>query len=327
MNCRNWGHTLKSLAIACILAALPASEALAQAYPNRPITLTFPFPTGSPVEVGFRVIGAEASRVLGQSILYEARPGANGRLGVNGLRQAPADGYLLTVVADSLLVSQPILDPSFKLEAGKDYASVALLVEFPLILVTNPSMPFRDLKSLIAYGKANPGKLNFGGTNGSSSYFLAERFRQATGLEATLVPYKGSPQSMIDLMSGQIQLVFGAPTIEPFIKAGKMVGIASSGIRRWKTFPDLPTLTEAGVPVATMPWYGIIAPAGTPGDVVAKLSAAFSAGLKHPDVLPQLDKLGMAVTTATSPAEFEAYVQSELKAWGPVLRNSGIKLE
>jgi tripartite-type tricarboxylate transporter receptor subunit TctC len=310
-----------------LIFLIPVTQVAAQNFPSRPITLTFPFTTGSPVELAFRVIGGEASKTLGQPIVYEARPGANGRLGVQGLKQAAPDGHHLTVLLDSLVVSQPILDPAFQFEPGKDYAPVALMIEFPLILVVNPSLPFKDVKGLIAYGKANPGKLNFGGTNGSSSYFLAERFRQAAGLQATLVPYKGSPQSMIDLMSGQIQGVFGAPTVESFTKAGKLAALATSGSQRWPNFPAVPTLLESGVPVATTAWYGIAAPAGTPADVVAKLNGAIFGALKHPDVLKQLDTAGMAPIKPMSGAEFAAFVQSESKAWAPVLRSSNIRMD
>ncbi len=173
-------HTHRMVSyLAGLAMVITANSALAQAFPSKPITITFPFPTGSPVEIAFRVIGSEVTKTLGQPLLYEAKSGANGRLGALGLKQAPNDGHLLTVVPDSLVVSQPILDPNFKFEAEKDYAPVALVMEFPLIFVTGPSSPFRDIKGLIAYGRANPGKLNFGGTNGTSSYFVAERFRQA----------------------------------------------------------------------------------------------------------------------------------------------------
>ena len=315
--------------IACGLAfiAAPAHNAFAQDFPRRPITVTLPFTTGTPVDAAMRIIGAESSSSLGQPLVIENRPGANGRLGLNGLKAAPADGHLVTLVFDTILVAQTILDPNFKLEVGRDYAPVVLLVDFPLLLVAHPSLGVRDTNSLISYAKANPGKLNIGGTAGASSYFMAERFRQLAGLSMTIVPYKGSSQSILDNVAGRVQLLFAPSTAEPFIASGKLVSIATTGKQRWNAFPNVPTFSEGGFGLVSNAWYGIVAAAGTPPDVISKINSAINAALKRPEIVKQLTGFGMNTTGGSSPGDFAAFIQQEIREWEPVLRSSGIKLE
>jgi tripartite-type tricarboxylate transporter receptor subunit TctC len=315
--------------IACGLAfiAAPAQEASAQEFPRRPVTVTIPFTTGTPVDSAMRIIGAEASHSLGQPMVIENRAGANGRLGLMGLKAAPADGHLLALIFDTVLVAQTILDPNFKWEVGRDYAPVILLVDFPLLLVAHPSLGVRDTNSLISYAKANPGKLNIGGTAGASSYFMAERFRQLAGLSMTIVPYKGSTQSIVDNVAGRVQLLFAPSTAEPFIASGKLVSIATTGKQRWNAFPNVPTFAESGFGLVSNAWYGIVAAAGTPPDVIAKINAAINTALKRPEVVKQLTGFGMNTTGASSPGDFTAFIQQEIREWEPVLRSSGIKLE
>ena len=306
---------------------LAASEVAAQAFPSRPVTIIIPFTTGTPVDTALRAIGAEAAKPLGQSVVIENRPGANGRLGVNAIRAARADGHVLALVFDTLLVAQPILDPGFRIESGKDYAPVILLVDFPLLLVTNAASPFRDVNGLIGYAKANPNALNIAGTAGASSYFMAERFRQLAGISMTVVPYKGSTQSILDVVAGRVQLLFAPSTAEPFIASGKLASIATTGKRRWNAFASVPTLMEGGMNLASSAWYGVIANASTPPEAVARLNAVFNTVLKQGEILKQLDGMGMNTTSMTSPGDFGAFIQAEVKEWEPVLRNSGIKLE
>lgn len=316
-----------TIAFGFLVLAAPTRDVSAQAFPNRPITVILPFTTGTPVDAAMRVIGTEVSRTIGQPLVIENRPGANGRLGLNALKTSAADGHLLTLVFDTLLVAQTILDPGFRMEAGKDYAPVVLLVDFPLLLVAHPSIPARDTNSLISYAKANPDKLNIGGTAGASSYFMAERFRQLAGISMTIVPYKGSSQSIVDNVAGRVQLLFAPSTAEPFIASGKLVSIATTGKQRWNAFPNVPTFSESGFGLVSNAWYGIVAPAATPPDAIARFNGAINAALKQPDVLRQLTGFGMNTTTGLSPGDFGAFVQQEIREWEPVLRRSGIKLE
>lgn len=318
-----------SVAIGACLVAMPARDAraqAAQAYPTRPVTIIWPFPPTAVTAIAWRAISAEASKVLGQPLVFDSRPGARTRLGVNAMAKAPADGYLLNIAIDSLLVAQPIADPEFKMELGKDYTTVAFGYQFPFILVTTTGLPFRDLKGLIAYAKSNPGKLNVAITPASTTHFVSERFLQAAGLQLTLVPYKGG-DSTIDLVAGRVDLLFSSTTVAPFVSAGKLNAIATTGAQRWSPFPDVPTLTELGLPVPTTVWFGVIAHANTPADVIAKLNSAFNAALKVPEVRKMLDGYGFATGSYTTPNEFATFIQSEVNAWKPVIQKAGIKLE
>ena len=309
-------------AFACL-----AGTASAQGFPSRPVTVIVPFTTGTPVDTAMRSIAGAATKLLGQQMVVENRAGANGRLGVNAVRSGSPDGHTLALVFDTLLVAQPILDPAFRIEPGKDYAPVILLVDFPLLLVTNPTTPFRDVNALVAYAKANPNKLNIAGTAGASSYFMAERFRQLAGISMTVVPYKGSTQSILDVVSGRVELLFAPSTADTFIASGKLVSIASTGKRRWSAFPNVPTLLEGNFNLASTAWYGLIAHAGTPADSVNRVNSVINTVIRQPDIAKQLDNMGMNTTSHTSPADFGAFVQAEVREWEPVLRNSNIKLE
>lgn len=314
---------------ASLVVGLPQSnDVFAQGFPNRPVTVISPFTAGTPIDQAFRVISQEVSRTLGQPMVVDIRAGANGRLGVTALKTAPADGHLLAIVFDSLLVAQPVLDPTFQLEMGKDYVPVAFLTEFPLLLVATASVPFRDLKGLIDHAKQNPGKLNVAGTAGSSSYFSAERFRQEAGIGVTMVPYKGSSQAMTDLIAGRVHLLFAAAgVVNDFIAAGKLAAVATTGSARWTAFPTVPTLTEQGMPLAMTAWFGVVAPHGTPQDVVGKLNNAVVSALNRPEILKQIVGYGMTTISRTKPEDFGDFIRAESIAWGGILRKSGIKLE
>lgn len=312
---------------AMVLFSSPMQAAGAEAFPNRPITVILAFTSGTPVENAFRPVAAEASKLLGQPVLIESRPGANSRLGVAALKGAPGDGHLLTLAMDTVLVAQPLVDAAFQIEPGKDYIPVTFIMEFPLVLVANTASPFRDLKGLLAYAKGKPGVLNIAVVAGGSGHFLAERFRQAAGLEVTIVPYKGSPPAMIDLLAGRVDLQFAPTTAKQFIDAGKLVGIATTGSERWSVFPGLATLTEAGLPVASTAWYGIVAPPGTPAEVVAKLHHAFSSGLRNPEIRKRHEVEGMSSGNHATPEAFAEFVRSEIRVWRPIIKKSGIKME
>ncbi len=214
------------------------------------------------------------------------------------------------------------------MEVGRDYAPVVFGFQFPMVLVANAGLPFRDLKGLIAHAKANPGKLNVAITQASSTHIMSERFRQAAGIEVTLIPYKGAGSDQFsDLSAGRVDLTFTSTTVKPFIDSGKVVGIATTGAQRWSAFPQVPTLTEVGLPVIGGVWHGIIAPAGTPGPVIAKLNHAFNAVLRMPEIRKKLDDYGLATGSHSTPEAFAAFIRSELEVWKPVIQKAGIKLE
>jgi len=323
-------HTCRRVLLGALLAgaALQPVAALAQQdYPRRQITLVYPYGAGSAPESGWRAIAQEASRVLGQPIVFENRTGAGGRIGFDSVRRAQPDGYTLGIVPNGVLIVQPLADPALKVEPGKDYLPVVRAVDIYQVLVAHPSMPFRDVKSLIAYAKANPGKLAYSsGGAGNQSHVGMERFKTAAGIDILHVPYKGEGAAVTDVLAGQVQLSMPSGSAKPHVDKGTLIGLATTGPRRWSLFPQLPTLIEAGLPgLTSITWMGVIAPPGTPADVVAKVNSAFNAALKAQPVHAKLEELGFTPVGST-PAEFETLVRDDLKAWEPIIRKANIKL-
>jgi len=326
---------MSSLAFHCRFAGVAAvfaimlgiaSQTAAQAFPTRPLSMVLPFPPGNTIDQSFRAISAEASKLLGQPIVFENRPGARTRLGVAALAKAPADGHTLTGAIDALMVGQPIADPDFRMVPGRDYAPVAFILEFPYLLAASSAVPFRDLAGLIAHARANPGKLNIAMAPGSASHFATERLLQTAGVAMTQVPYKGGDMAN-DMAAGRIDLSFTTTLIAPFIAAGRVVPIATTGAQRWHAFPTVPTFAEAGLPMPTSVWFAVIAHANTPPDVVAKLNGVFAAVMNLPQIQKQLAGYGYSADRKLSPAELTAFIQSELSTWTPIIQKAGIKLD
>ncbi len=317
----------------CFIAALFALpmtgliplNASAQSWPSRPITYIYPFPPGGPSEAPLRAAATEASRLLGQPVVFENRPGANSRLSIVAMRNAPPDGYLISAVIDGVLTSQPLLDPEFKFQPLRDYAPVALQVEATLRLMGPTSLPFKDIKGLIDYAKANPRKLNVAVTIGSSSHIIAERIREAAGIEVTMVGYKGSSQSYVDLVAGRVDLVVGSD--KALVDAGKLIALATTGRQRWAGLPNVPTLVESGIPVVTSLWYGVIAHPNTPPEIVAKLNNAFNAAVRTPAFNKRVETSAFTAMAALTPEGMAAFIRSEMTALEPVIRKAGIKME
>jgi len=309
-----------------LVAMALAAEAAAQPYPNRPITLAIPFSSGSNVEVLMRAMSAEVSTMLGQTVVVESRAGANLRLPVLAMRKAPADGYFLAGVNDALLVTQTIADPNFKLEPGKDFTPIAFLMSFPLVVVSHPSLPFRDIKGLIDYAKSNPGKINFAGGSGSITQTTSERMRGLAGVDWAYVPYKEGGLVMPDLLQGRVHLTISGSLLKPSIDAGKLIPLATTGQARWSLFPTLPTLQESGLNMFAITWYGIVAPPGTPADIVKRLNTAYNDAIKTPNVAKRLADFGMSPGYPT-PEQFESFVRSEVSNWTPIIKASGIRFD
>ena len=325
MNHHPARRTFGRICVAAALLLAWAGSTLAQAFPSRPITLVMPYAAGSNIDIMVRTVATEAGAMLGQPIVLDNKPGALTRLGVEQMRRAAPDGYLLTVATDSLVVTHPVADPEFRFEAGRDFAPVSLIASFPLILVSNPSVPARDVKGLIAYAKSNPGKLNMAGGPGSISHIAFERFNRLTGGNITFIPYKDSSLAISDLITGRVDLVFSGSLAKPLIDAGKLRGLATTGAKHWTVFPQLPTLQEEGVNMTARFWMGLVAPPSTPPEIVAKLNQAFSAALKSETVARKAAEFGMEASPST-PAQFAAFVKSELAAWTPIIQASGIKV-
>ncbi len=312
-------------ALGLALSALMAGHATAQAFPTRPITVIFPYTAGSGGDIIARAVSTEAGKLLGQPLVYENRPGANSRLGLTALNNAPGDGHVLNIVSDGVLVSQPIADPDFKMEAGKNYTPISVVFDGPLVLASHPSKPFRDMKGLAEYARANPGKLNFAVAAGAPSHFFAERLNRVMSIDITLIPYKGGAEAATATLAGQTDLVV-SQSVKQMVDTGKLIALATTGRERWKVFPETPTLREAGVSFAASVWYPLIAPAGVSKEVAATLNSAFNRAAQSPEVLKKMTDIGLA-PVRMSPEEVTAFIKSELDAWGPIIRKAGIKLQ
>jgi tripartite-type tricarboxylate transporter receptor subunit TctC len=321
--------SFKLLAATAALAGLTGfSTGAAAAYPDHPIRLVVGFSAGGTTDVAARIVGKEISQELGQPVVVENRPGAGSNIATELVARAKPDGYTLYMVAVTSAINQTLYK-NIKFNLVKDFAPVALAVKVPNVLVVNPKVPVHSVKELVAYAKANPGKLNFASSgSGTSIHMAGELFKQRAGVDILHVPYKGSAPAETDLMGGQVQMMFdNMPAAWPHVKAGKLRALAVTTAERSKTAPDLPTMEESGFPnFDVSSWFGILAPAGTPADVVNKLNAAIEKAISKPDVQKRFTDLG-AVTAKTTPAEFGEFIKSEVATWAKVVKASGATVD
>ena len=318
---------LRLVVLALSLAA--CALAAAQDYPSRPVRIIVPYPPGGPTDVIVRVVGNRLSESLGQPVIIENRAGASGMIGAELVAKAAPDGYTL-LVNPSIHVILPSLVAKMPFDAIKDFTHITLLVSVPLFLVVNNALPVKNVKDLIAYAKANPGKLNFASSSGGSSSQLAgEQFKLFAGVEMQHIPYKGSTPALTDVMGGQVQMMFDStPSAMPFVKSGRLRALAVTTAKRTLAAPDIPSMAEAGLPgFDHSNWYGVWGPQGMPREVVAKLSAAIAATMQKKDVRDKLVELGADPVDGVSPAQFEAYAQSELARFAKIVKQAGVKLE
>ncbi len=319
-----------------ILAALAAAAAAfwphavpAQpAYPTKPIRIIVPYTPAGTTDILARLVGQKLSEAWGQPVLIENKPGANGNIGTEAAAKAPNDGY--TVVMGT--VAPFGINPSlYKLgfDPVKDFVPITLVALVPNILVVNPNLPVKSVADLIAYAKANPGKLTFGSPgNGSSAHLSGELFKSMAGVDMLHVPYKGNAGVLADLTGGQISLAIdNIPVYIEQARAGKLRALAVSTPKRSSAAPDLPTLAESGLPGFNVSsWFGLYAPAGTPPEIIAKWNAEVARILKLPDVRERLLTLGAEPGGNTS-EEFGAFTRSEIARWASVVKQSGVKVD
>ncbi len=311
---------IKLVAGAFALTAMLQHPSLAQGSANQPIRVINPMAAGSGPDVLGRRIASEASRLLGQPVVFDNRPGANGRLGLQPMKDAPADGHVLNLLNDGVSISQPAQDADFKFEPGRDYEPVALLFGAPLVLFANPNVPYRDIKGLAAYAKANPGKVNFAITAGSSSQYLAERMARVLDIKVTMVPFKGGAETSTATLGGHTDLFLSTIAQKPQVETGRLLALASSGKERWKPFPNAPTFTESGLPLVFNASYLLVAAAGTPRDKVLALHKAFDNATRSPELSKHMDEQGFIPFSAMPPDEVASFIRSEIKVWTPILR-------
>jgi tripartite-type tricarboxylate transporter receptor subunit TctC len=318
-----------ALSLGVIAALMSAAGAqAAQSYPTKPIRIIVAYTPAGTTDILARAVGQKMTETWGQSVIIDNRPGANGNIGTEITAAATPDGYTIVMATAATHSINNTLYPKLKWDAVRDFAPISLVARVPNILVVNNSLPVKSVKELIAYGKANSGKLNHGSPGlGSTGHLSAELFKSASGLQMTHVPYKGSAPTLADLVAGQIQVVIdNMPPYLPQVQAGKIRGLAVTTATRSAAAPNLPTIAEAGVKgYEAGSWFGLAAPKGVPADVIAKLSAETDRILKLPDVKERLIGLG-AEPVGGKPEDFAAFIRSEQAKWRKVITQAGIKL-
>lgn len=319
---------LPRLLLPLIAAASFASVAVAQDYPSRPIKLVVGFPPGGPTDIIGRLIGQSLSKEIGQSVIVENRGGAGGVIGANIVAKSKPDGYTLLVSVESAQTRGLALNPSLPYDQSKDFTFIKKVAKQRNLLVVNPSVPVSSVKELIAYAKANPGKLNVGGTFGASPHVGATLFDMLNGTKMTFVNYAGGSQPMSDLMAGTVQVgFFPEATVAQHIQAGKMKALAVAADERSPAFPNLPTIAEAGGKAMDVsPWFGIAGPAGLTPEVVKKLSDALDRVTKHNDFASHLATIGATPINGSTPEKFTKEVGEEIVFWNKWAKDVGTPL-
>jgi len=317
---------MRSLILLLILL-LPGLAAAQDAYPSRPVRFILPFPPGGPTDILGRLISERLTAQLGQPVVTENRGGAGGNVGAEAAARSAPDGYTIVLVAPSLAIS-PTLYAKLNYDPVKDLAPISLVATVPNVVVTQTAHP-ATLREFIAAAKAKPGGMNFGsGGSGTSNHLAGELFNILTGAKLTHVPYKGVQLAMQDVIAGRIDLVvIGVPASAPHIRSGKLRALAVIAPQRLPALPDVPTVAEAGLPgFEVTTWYGILAPAGTPRPIIARLNAELVKTMHSPEMKERLAGIGTDPVTST-PEEFTAYIQAEIGKWGDVIRKANLRAD
>ena len=320
-------RTLLAAALALCGAAVHAQAP----WPSKPIRIVVPFPAGGPTDITARVLGQAIGESLKTPVIVENKAGAHGFIGVTEAAKAPADGYTLMMASIGTMAINPKLHEKIPYDANKDFAPVSLVVTVPIVVVVNPqALPVKTIPEFVAHLKANPGKVNFASAgSGGSSHLVPEYFKYRTGTFMTHIPYKGSGPAIGDVVAGQVQVMFDTLlTSTPFVKSGKLAMLAVTTAQRLPDYPEVPTMAEAlGMKdFEASSWYALYAPAGTPPDIVRRLSAEVDAALKKPAVAKRLTDLG-AVPVGGAPDKLAAFQQAEQAKWGKVIQAAKIKAE
>ena len=316
-----------TLAFLALLLSALTPPALAQPYPSKPIRFIVPYGPGGPGDTIGRMIGKKLTESLGQPVVVDNRSGATTIIGTEIASRSPADGYTLLLISTTHAVN-PSLFPKLPYDPIRDFAPVTMLTSTPFMLVVHPSVPAKTVPELVALARSKPGQLNYGSSgNGSSIHLTTELLKAAAKIEMTHVPYKGSGPAFIDLIGGQINLLFSSTVSSlPHVKTGKVRGLAITSLKRAAALPAVPTVAEHYPGFESSSWFGLLVPAKTPKPVIDRLLAETRAALQSPDVNQNLVSQG-AEPGGNSPAEFTAYFRSEIKKWGAVVKASGVKLE
>lgn len=314
------------MGVALFADAAPVS---ARNYPDRPIRLVVGFPPGGAADILGRIAAQQLTDALGQQVVVDNRPGANAILGLEVLKAAPPDGYTIAAASAGPLTVNPHIYRKLSYDTLRDFTPISNMVNFPLLLVSHPSLPVKNVKELIALAKARPGEITYSSPgSGNSGHLTAALFDSMAKIKTVHIPYKGTAPAVVAVLSGETQLTWSSiPSILPHVRSGRVRALGVGNKERLKALPEFPTIAEAGVPgYEGYAWGGMIGPANMPKDVVARLNKEIAAVLNQKDVIENMLSQG-TVPTPSSPEEFTAYMKAELKKWGDVVKLAGIKAE
>ena len=307
-------------------ALLVLGTAHAQGWPSKPLRIVVPFAPGGSTDIVARILADKLAAPLGQSVVVDNRAGAAGNIGAEAVAKAAPDGYTLLMATTGVMAINNALYKAMTYDAAKDLEPVSFTTSITNVLTVPPDVPAKSVVELVALAKAQPGKLSFASSGaGSSTHLSGELFKSMAGIDVLHIPYKGSGQALVDLMAGRVTMIFdNMPSVLPYIKGGKLRGLASTGPRRSAAMPDLPTIAEAGLPgYESLSWSGIAVPAGTPRDIVLRLNREIGAVLAQADVKQKLAEQG-ADPIGGAPEVFAAHVRTEREKWGKLIRERNI---
>lgn len=311
-----------------ILLQLIGMEVRAQSYPTRPVKILVPFPPGAGVDIVARLIANKLSLATGQQFIIENRSGAGGNVGAAEAARAAPDGYTLLAAPSSIALSQSLFK-NLPFNAEKDFRAIGLMASVPFVLVVNPAVPAKSLPELIALAKSQPGVLTYASTgNGSSPQLTAEMFKSQAQIDIRHVPYRGSAPALTDLISGQVTMMFAnALSVLPHVQSGSLRALAVTGLQTNGSFPDLPTMSKSGLPgFESETWFILLAPTGTPNDIIQTLNARLVDVTQQADTQNNLSKQG-ATTKVGSPAQADAFLKKEIDKYSKIIKNSGIQID
>lgn len=305
----------------------PAIASSVEAYPSKPVRLIVPFAAGGNTDIVARAIAQKLTEVLGQQIVVDNRGGAGGVIGSELAARAPADGYTLLMVSASHVINPGLRKLPY--DTVKDFTAISIVADVPVILVVHPSLPVKTVPELVALAKARPGQLNCAsGGNGTTAHLAAELLRNAATINFAHIPYKGIGPALVDLLGGQVQMMFSAmPSVMPYVLGGRMRALGIAAEQRSPALPDLPTIREAGIPgvVATVS-FALLAPAGTPGKIIARLNSEVGKMLRLPEMRERMLTQG-AVPVGNTAAEATRFLAGEITRWGKVTKTLGLRLD
>lgn len=313
------------MVVSGLMIAAFAGAAAAQSYPAKPVRIVVPFAAGGGVDVTARILAQGLTERMGQTVFVENRTGASGIIGTEHVAKSQPDGYTLLVGSQT---TQAVVPAMYKTsyDGARDFAPVTVIATSPLLIVVHPSLPVKSVKDLIALAKSRPGQLTFGAASGGTPHMSGELFKLMAKVDLLFVPYKGEGPAVADAMGGQISMVFSnLPVVLPLARTGRLRGIAVTSAQRVATADEFPTVAESGLPgFEAITWFGFLAPAGVPGDIINKLNAEAARALNAPAVKERMAGMGLFVV-ANKPEEFSELLKKEIPRWAKVVRDSGVK--